>query len=184
MRDKCVEMRDNANKMRDRLVEIIKASLMRHIDKSCKLAENIADDLLANGVVVLTFCGGDKEKSYLSGWIPCDLVDHPEHCRGCEVTRKDTIGYVRDIAFYTDKWRREVDEIPVDVIAWKEPSRPYMARREEAGRALKECEPICDYTKTDWNDCCECSSKDYCDKYNERSEIIGDLLGEIKNEGR
>lgn len=48
--------------------------------------------------------------------------------------------------------------------------------------------PICDYTKTDWNDCCECSAKDYCAKYNERSEIIGDLLGEvigeIKNERR
>lgn len=56
--------------------------------------------------------------------------------------------------------------------------------REEAERALKNAEPICDYTKTDWNDCCECSAKDYCDKYNERSEIIGDLLGEIKNEGR
>lgn len=49
-------------------------------------------------------------------------------------------------------------------------------------------EPICDYTKTDWNDCCECSAKDYCDKYNERSEIIremlGEVIGEIKNEGR
>ena len=53
---------------------------------------------------------------------------------------------------------------------------------------LNNGEPLCDYTKTDWNDCCECSAKDYCDKYNERSEIIGELLGEvigeIKNEGR
>ena len=38
--------------MRDRLVELTKESLIRHIDKSCKLAENIADDLLANGVIV------------------------------------------------------------------------------------------------------------------------------------
>ena len=38
--------------MRDRLIELTKASLMRHIDKSCKLAENIADDLLAEGVIV------------------------------------------------------------------------------------------------------------------------------------
>ena len=38
--------------MRDRLIELTKASLIRHIDKSCKLAENIADDLLANGVIV------------------------------------------------------------------------------------------------------------------------------------
>lgn len=38
--------------MRDRLIELTKASLLRHIDKSCKLAENIADDLLAEGVIV------------------------------------------------------------------------------------------------------------------------------------
>lgn len=38
--------------MRDRLVELTKASLIRHIDKSCKLAENITDDLLASGVIV------------------------------------------------------------------------------------------------------------------------------------
>lgn len=122
--------------MRDRLIEL--QCLAYDTYEGGKTSfEHTADVLLANGVVVPTFCGGDKEKSYLSGWIPCDLVDHPEHCRACEVTRKDTIGYVRDIAFYTDKWRREADEIPVDVIAWKEPSKPYMARREEAERALK-----------------------------------------------
>lgn len=38
--------------MRDRLIELTKASLIRHIDKTCKLAENITDDLLANGVIV------------------------------------------------------------------------------------------------------------------------------------
>ena len=60
--------------------------------------------------------------------------------------------------------------------------------REEAERALKGGEPICDYTKTNWSECCECSAKDHCDKYNERSEIIGEMLGEvigeIKNEWR
>ena len=68
----------------------------------------------------------EKEMSYLNGWIPCSLVDHPEHCNDCEVTRKDTVGYVRDIAFYAlNKWRRLADETPVDVVAWKEPSEPY-----------------------------------------------------------
>ena len=38
--------------MKDRLTEIVKSSLIKHIDKSCKLAENIADDLLDNGVIV------------------------------------------------------------------------------------------------------------------------------------
>ena len=38
--------------MRDRLIEFVKDSLKRHIGKSCNLAENITDDLLANGVIV------------------------------------------------------------------------------------------------------------------------------------
>ena len=41
---------------RERLVEIIKNSLHRHIGKSCLLAENLADDILASDVVVLP-CG-------------------------------------------------------------------------------------------------------------------------------
>ena len=38
--------------VREKLVELIFDSLCRHVDKSCKLAENIADDLIANGVTV------------------------------------------------------------------------------------------------------------------------------------
>ena len=45
--------------MRDRLVKLVKASLTRHIGKSCKLAENIVDDLLKDGVVVPPVKVGD-----------------------------------------------------------------------------------------------------------------------------
>lgn len=38
--------------VREKLVKLIFDSLCRHIDKSCKLAENIADDLISNGVTV------------------------------------------------------------------------------------------------------------------------------------
>ena len=38
--------------VREKLVELIFSSLCRHIDKSCKLAENMADDLISNGVTV------------------------------------------------------------------------------------------------------------------------------------
>ena len=38
--------------VREKLVDIIFDSLCRNIDKSCNLAENIADDLLSNGVTV------------------------------------------------------------------------------------------------------------------------------------
>jgi hypothetical protein len=64
-------------------------------------------------------------EEYKGGWIACTVVDHPEHCNDCEVTFKDVRGYGRDIAFYTDKWRRASDEVPILVVAWKEPSAPY-----------------------------------------------------------
>lgn len=38
--------------MRDRLIDMVKESLVKHIDKTHMLAENIADDLLANGIIV------------------------------------------------------------------------------------------------------------------------------------
>jgi hypothetical protein len=38
--------------VREKLVELIFKSLCRHIHKSCKLAENIADDLITDGVTV------------------------------------------------------------------------------------------------------------------------------------
>lgn len=45
--------------MRDRLVKLVKVSLTKHIGKSCKLAENIVDDLLKDGVVVPPVKVGD-----------------------------------------------------------------------------------------------------------------------------
>lgn len=63
MRDKCVEMSDNANKMRNRLIKLLKqAEKQQSLNAVCgdidslidspKGAEFIADYLLANGVVV------------------------------------------------------------------------------------------------------------------------------------
>ena len=51
--------------MRDRLIEIVKSSLMKHIDKSCKLAENITDDLLSEGVIVPPVALGRGQKVYI-----------------------------------------------------------------------------------------------------------------------
>ena len=56
--------------VREKLVELIFDSLCRHIDKSCKLAENIADDLLSNGVTVQALDGCEYCKEY---------KDLPEH---------------------------------------------------------------------------------------------------------
>lgn len=38
--------------LKQRLIELVKASLFRHIDKSCLLTENIVNDLIANGVTI------------------------------------------------------------------------------------------------------------------------------------
>ena len=46
--------------VRERLVELIFKSLCRHIHKSCKLAENIADDLIADGVTVQEWISVDE----------------------------------------------------------------------------------------------------------------------------
>ena len=47
--------------VREKLVELIFDSLCRHIDKSCKLAENIADDLIAHGVTVQEWALPEEE---------------------------------------------------------------------------------------------------------------------------
>ena len=46
--------------VREKLVGLIFDSLCRHIDKSCKLAENIADDLISNGVTVQEWISVDE----------------------------------------------------------------------------------------------------------------------------
>lgn len=61
-------------------------------------------------------------------WIPCTEKDHPTHCEPCEVTVKDAYGTRREIGYFADRWRREADESSLDVIAWKEISKPYDIR--------------------------------------------------------
>ena len=46
--------------VREKLVELIFKSLCRHIHKSCKLAENIVDDLIADGVTVQEWISVDE----------------------------------------------------------------------------------------------------------------------------
>lgn len=48
--------------MKNRLADLIRVALMVNIDKSCRLAENIADHLLENGVIVPLISGkGETE---------------------------------------------------------------------------------------------------------------------------
>ena len=80
--------------VRKKLVELIFKSLCRHIHKSCKLAENIADDLLADGVTVQE-CG--HWVSYQSD-EPYGCMDDKEWYR-CSKCGKDAHGRC-----YEDEW--------------------------------------------------------------------------------
>lgn len=186
MRDKCVEMRD-------RLIEMLRKRSCFYAKCINRCGEcdcipinddyigNLADYLLANGAIVPLCKVGDTVYSYNIdfGVILPYFVENL------------TIAYLEENEFcYTYEANCTNENELIDSIDFdcEDIGKTVFLSEEEAERALKECEPICDYTKTNWNDCCECSAKDYCDKYNERSEIIGDLLGEvigeIKNEGR
>ena len=47
--------------VREKLVDLIFDRLCRHIDKSCNLAENIADHLISNGVTVQEWISVDDK---------------------------------------------------------------------------------------------------------------------------
>ena len=80
--------------VREKLVELIFKSLCRHIHKSCKLAENIADDLIADGVTVQE-CG--HWVSYQSD-EPYGCMNYKEWYR-CSKCGKDAHGRC-----YEDEW--------------------------------------------------------------------------------
>lgn len=69
--------------MRDRLIEAIKNSLNKHIGKSCWLAENITNDLIADGwmrppckvgTTIYTIKDGEVKKQF--------VVEVSQHCNG------------------------------------------------------------------------------------------------------
>lgn len=64
--------------MRDRLIELVKKSLIKHIDKTCMLAENITDDLLANGVIVPPKVIGEKVWYVCDGQVQFTLIEGVE----------------------------------------------------------------------------------------------------------
>ena len=112
--------------MRDRLIELTKASLIRHIDKSCKLAENIADDLLANGVIV----------------PPCKIrdtiwyIDKNYNIQNAEVTCIDLRGTSKHIIATHYVW--ETEETVKLALMFEYLNVDYWLTRGEAERALSE----------------------------------------------
>lgn len=63
--------------VREKLVELIFDSLCRHVDKSFKLAENIADDLIANGVTVQEWVDvKDRLPEYPGHYLVCTSINY------------------------------------------------------------------------------------------------------------
>ena len=63
--------------VKEKLVELIFDSLCRHIDKSCKLAENIADDLISNGVTVQEWISvNDRLPEYPGHYLVCTSINY------------------------------------------------------------------------------------------------------------
>lgn len=126
--------------MRDRLVKLVKASLTRHIDKSCKLAENIADDLLKDGVIVppvkvgdVVWVVGSKCLSGLYG-EPC-AKDDTLYCNNCFLS-KEFCAFEREV----DEWLWHYLTFNTDKHCHFVWGKTVFLTKEEAKRALAERE--------------------------------------------
>ena len=103
--------------VREKLVELIFSSLCRHIDKSCKLAENIADDLIANGVTVQEWINSDE----MLPEFPCLAID----VNGNSVFIPDGILTIKDkhgewcINASLAKEVRLIDGAKMDALIWE-----------------------------------------------------------------
>lgn len=100
--------------MRKRLIEFIKESLIKHIGKSCLLAENIADDLLANGVVV----------------PPCKIADRIYQIDGIRIYTSS----IHEITYTASKTIYVTESIVFDESAI---GKSVFLTKEDAERALK-----------------------------------------------
>ena len=103
--------------VREKLVELIFDSLCRHIDKSCKLAENIADDLISNGVTVQEWINSDE----MLPEFPCLAID----VNGNSVFIPDGIVTIKDkhgewcINSSLAKEVRLIDGTKIDALIWE-----------------------------------------------------------------
>ena len=92
--------------MRERLIELIKDSLNKHIGKSCLLAENITDDLLANGVDVpvknpkIVWTGlSERQREVIKAFADCNM--------NASVTAKRTFTDRNNIYYHIREIRRK-----------------------------------------------------------------------------
>lgn len=134
--------------MRERLIKFIKNSLMKHIDKSCLLAENIADDLLADGVIVppckvgdTLFVVGSCIDLFFVKRSPCPYEDvcRVDYCDG-------SVGICEESVFPVTVERIDIGDHDIYSVYFEQSDYEYLSTdigkkvfltREEAESALK-----------------------------------------------
>ena len=105
--------------MRERLIELIKDSLNRHIGKSCLLAENIADELLADGWFRPPMNMG--QKCFILGYDFGECKECVMECRVSCVTQKKNGSFAIRISNtkYSSTYNFTPDEIGKTVFLTK-----------------------------------------------------------------
>ena len=83
--------------VREKLVDIIFDSLCRNIDKSCNLAENIADDLISSGVTVQEWIPVKDRLPEAVGYVVCIAKRNPFSRFMPMVARIEKNGWVNPI---------------------------------------------------------------------------------------
>ena len=114
--------------MRERLIKFIKNSLIKHIDKSCLLAENIADDLLADGIIVPPCKVGDIV------WVANKSVGKAFFNRVVCII----FGASRNKNTIVVEYRNTYGETSRREFKWTQFGKQVFFSREEAEAALKE----------------------------------------------
>ena len=119
--------------MRDRLIEIVKESLVKNIDYTHRLAESITDDLLANGVIVPPLWAGQTVYYYnhYLGGVFAYLIDNV----GVGYLGKSGIYWTFEAACHDEETDELLDclDFDLDYIG-----KTVFLTREEAEKALAE----------------------------------------------
>ena len=91
--------------VREKLVDMIFISFCRHIDKSYKLAKNIAEDLISNGVTVREWISVNDKLPEAGRYVVCIAKRNPFSRFMPMVTRIEKNGWVNPI---TEQYISEV----------------------------------------------------------------------------
>ena len=106
----------------------------------------------------------------MKAWLVQDKWD----CYGAEIVFAETRGKARSLSLATDCCS-ETSFLDVDVLRQPNADKYYKEGKwhldwdnsKDRIALVKDCGFVCDYEYLEWEDCEECSAKQYCDRYAE-----------------